>query len=282
MLTTESFFALRTRLLALSWAVSAFCFLSARSDRFRRDNGAIVRGDESQKKIALVLTGHEFADGGALIAETLREKKAPASFFFTGDFYREPRNAALIRGLVQDGHYLGPHSDKHLLYCSWERRDELLVTKEEFTADILQNYRAMESFGLSRKKAPLFIPPYEWYNRTIAGWAQELGLLIINFTPGTYSNADYTTPEMPNYLSSKEIFRSILNCERSDPAGLNEFILLLHIGTHPDRKDKFYRLLGPLLAELHKRGYAFVRVDELLADRRKEEHKPVVSKYRAR
>jgi peptidoglycan/xylan/chitin deacetylase (PgdA/CDA1 family) len=228
------------------------------------DHGAIIRADTGTRQMALVFTGHEFSDGGEFIRGVLKGQDVRASFFFTGDFYREPANNALISHLAQDGHYLGPHSDKHLLYCSWDKREELLVSRDEFVRDIKSNYQAMKEYGIGEEKAAFFIPPYEWYNDTIAGWAKDLGLVLINFTPGTASNADYTTPGMPNYRTSEEIFKSIIGYESSDPHGLNGFILLLHIGTHPDRKDKFYRRLGELLDVLKARGYAFVRVDDLL------------------
>jgi endoglucanase len=237
-----------------------------RPGRFTYDQGAIIRSDVTRKEIALVFTGHEFADGGTLIRDVLKKRRSPAGFFFTGDFYRNPANTSLIRALREDGHYLGPHSDKHLLYCSWENRDELLVTREEFTADIRRNYEAMAAFGVVKDEAPCFIPPYEWANAAIAGWAGDLGLRLFNFTPGTLSNADYTTPDMANYHSSAQIYRSIIDHEKNDPHGLNGFILLLHIGTHPDRTDKFYRSLDGLLTELGGQGYRFVRIDELLED----------------
>ncbi len=232
------------------------------------DQGAIIRGDVAEKKIALVFTGHEFSDGGEFIRQTLKKKNARGSFFFTGDFYRAPDKAALISRLIEDGHYLGPHSDKHLLYCSWEKREELLVSKEEFTSDILGNYKALEAFGMVKEKVPYFIPPYEWYNETIAAWSEGLRLVLFNFTPGTLSNADYTTPEMPNYKSSEEIYKSIIDYEKSDPYGLNGFVLLIHIGTHPDRKDKFYRRMDDLLDYLQHKGYFFLRVDDLLGESR--------------
>lgn len=242
----------------------------AKPGRFFYDHGGVIRGDVAKKEIALVFTGHEFADGGALIRDVLKKGGSRASFFFTGDFYRNPANSSLIKSLREDGHTLGPHSDKHLLYCSWENREELLVTKEEFTSDILHNYEAMLAFGVAKKNAPYFIPPYEWYNEAIVGWAKELGLVLFNFTPGTLSNADYTTPDMANYRSSARIFQSILDYEKADPHGLNGFILLIHIGTHPGRTDKFYRRLDGLLTELGGRGYRFVKIDELLKD---SEHK---------
>jgi peptidoglycan/xylan/chitin deacetylase (PgdA/CDA1 family) len=108
------------------------------------------------------------------------------------------------------------------------------------------------------------LPPYEWYNDTIAAWTKELGLQLINFTPGTRSTADYTTPEMKNYQSSEAIYNSIINYEQSKPSGLNGFLLLLHIGTDPKRTDKFYKCLPELIKYLKARGYQFQTVEQLL------------------
>jgi endoglucanase len=235
-----------------------------RAGAFLMDHGAIVRGDTRVRRLSLIFTGGDFGEGGEAIRRTLRDRRVKAGFFFTGDFYRAPAFEGLIRSLASDGHYLGPHSDKHLLYCPWEDRDRTLVSREEFQADLEANFREMARFGVAREKGHLFIPPYEWYNRTIAAWARKMRLTLFNFTPGTSSNADYTTPDMPEYLPSQAIFDRILAYERSDPHGLNGFILLVHIGTAPERTDKFYLRLGDLIDELKKRGYEFVRIDKLL------------------
>lgn len=231
---------------------------------FTYDEGGIVRGDTSVKRLALVFTGGDFGEGGPHIRKVLREKGIRAGFFFTGDFFRAAEFDGLIRGLAADGHYLGPHSDKHLLYCDWNDRAKTLVTRDEFRRDLLANYREMERFGISRDRAPFFIPPYEWYNSDIARWSRELGLVLFDFTPGTSSNADYTTFDMPSYLSSETIYGRILDYETLDPRGLNGFLLLIHIGTDPARTDKFYLRLADLIDELRRRGYAFARVDDLL------------------
>lgn len=231
---------------------------------FLCDHGGIVRGRTDERRLSLVFTGGDFADGGDHIRSVLRATGVKAAFFFTGDFYRRPELAPLIRGLAADGHYLGPHSDRHLLYCDWDDRDRTLVSREEFRADILANYREMARFGVRREDAPYFIPPYEWYNGEIVGWARELGLVVVNFTPGTSSNADYTTPSMPGYVPSRTIHERILERESRDPDGLNGFILLLHIGTDPERTDKLYLRLEELISDLRARGYSIVRLDELL------------------
>lgn len=231
---------------------------------FACEEGGIVRGRTDRKEMALVFTGGDFAEGGPHIRRVLARRRIKAGFFFTGDFYRNPANTKLISGLRSDGHYLGPHSDKHLLYCDWNDRRKTLVTRDEFRRDLLANFRVMEESGPKKSETRFFIPPYEWYNREIVGWAEELGLILFNFTPGTTSNADYTTPSMPEYLDSQTIYDNVLKYEAGDPHGLNGFILLIHIGTAPERTDKFYNRLDNVLDWLATKGYELVRIDELL------------------
>ncbi len=226
-------------------------------------HGGIIRMDTEKQEIYLTFTGHEFADGGPAIREALRKHAIKASFFFTGDFYRQAENSLLIRGLIADGHYLGAHSDGHLLYCAWENRDSLLVSRDEFLQDLWANYGEMRRFGIEARSATTFLPPFEWYNDSISRWCREAGFTLVNFTPGTYSNADYTTPDMGRqYVTSDTIVQRILAYERADPQGLNGFILLLHIGADPRRPDPMYKRLDDLLAALVERGYGFRRFAE--------------------
>ena len=222
---------------------------------------ALTRGDTTKPQMALIFTGHEYADGGDHIRQVLREQEVPGSFFFTGIFYE--RYAPLVQLLKADRHYLGAHSDHHLLYAPWSEQDSLLVTRDSFLRDLNANYVKMEKLGIARLEAPWFLPPYEWYNDSIVQWTADAGLQLINMTYGTLSHADYTTPEMPNYRSSAQIFQSILDYEAAQANGLNGFLLLLHIGTDPDRADKFYLHLEALIGVLRERGYRLVILQEL-------------------
>jgi len=229
---------------------------------FLIDHGAIIRGDQNKKQIALVFTADEFGDGADVITKTLQQQNIKASFFFTGRFYRNPLYKKAITRLKQQGHYFGPHSDQHLLYADWNKRDSLLVTKTEFTKDLQANLNDIEKYGVQRSQVKYFIPPYEWYNDSIATWTKQMGIQLINYTPGTKSTADYTWPDLNNYRSSAEIYESIIDKEKQD--GLNGFILLVHFGTDPRRMDKFYNRLNELLIELKRQGYSFIKIDELL------------------
>jgi endoglucanase len=228
-------------------------------------HGAIIRGEVASKKIALVFTGDEFADGGNYIATILKQQHIHGSFFLTGNFYRNSKFKTIIENLKANGNYLGSHSDKHLLYCDWEKRDSLLVTHRQFNEDLQNAFRELKKCGIDKSSAHYFLPPYEWYNDSIASWTRELNLQLVNFSPGTRSNADYTYPGMENkYVNSDTILNSILHYEQKSINGLDGFILLTHIGTDPRRTDKFYYHLDALIRELKKRGYRFVKINELL------------------
>lgn len=237
-------------------------------DAFTYSHGAIIRGDTTRRQLALVFTADEFANGGEAIAQVLQKHQAPASFFFTGRFYREPAHKPLIQRLRRAGHYLGPHSDQHLLYCDWNRRDSLLVTQQQFNMDLQRCYRAMARQGIARRNAAWFLPPYEWYNDTIAAWASALQLQLVNFTPGTLSNADYTWPQLSRYRSCDTIMQSIMDYEKQHPAGLNGFMLLMHAGVDPRRTDKCWERLDKLLTYLQEKDYKMVTVPQLLQERK--------------
>jgi peptidoglycan/xylan/chitin deacetylase (PgdA/CDA1 family) len=232
------------------------------------DHRAIIRGDRSQKRLALVFTGGDYGEGTEAILDTLRRGRVRAGLFVTGSFLRAPGHAALLRRALREGHYVGPHSDQHLLYCDWNNREHSLVTEQEFTRDLARNLADLRKLGALRKRsAPvLFIPPYEWFNEDQVRWSRAMNVTLFNFTPGSGSNRDYLPESDPRFVSSAMLLRDILAYEQRDPAGLNGFILLLHLGA--DRKDKMYRLLPELIRELRNRGYEFVRIDELLGDTR--------------
>lgn len=240
-----------------------------RSDVERREGG-IIRGPTSARRLAIVFTGHGYAEGGETILKELARHKGKGSFFFTGAFLTNASFQPLIRRIVVQGHYLGPHSDQHVLYCPWEGPKQTLVTQAEFQADLESNLKKIERFGVKRSQIGYFLPPYEHYNQQIVDWSKAMGLAVVNFTPGTRSNADYTGEADKNFVSSQVIFDSILRKEQQDPNGLNGFILLVHIGSGPGRADKFPARFGELLDTLAGKGYGFVRVDELLeaGDRR--------------
>lgn len=252
-------------LVAIGFSPSV-AFAQTATNKFELREGGIIRSSTARKQIALEFTGDSFAEGGPTILDSLKKHNARASFFLTGKFLRNPDFKPLVKRIISEGHYVGPHSDAHLLYCPWTGEKKTLISEEVFRSDLEKNLQALEAFGIKHQQITHWIPPYEWYNDEIVNWSREMGLTLVNFTPGTRSNADYTEDDAKNFVSSKIIFDSILKKEREDPNGLNGFLLLLHIGVGPKRTDKMHERLDELLTLLEQKSYQFVTVPTLLSN----------------
>jgi len=235
-----------------------------KTEKLKDEQGAVIRFNPSEKNIYLAFTADTQFEGGEHVLQVLEKHKIKGSFFFTGNFLRNPDFKNIIRKIVDEGHYTGAHSDGHLLYCDWENRDSVLISFEEFETDLKNNFRELEKFGVKPAGARWFMPPYEWYNRQIVDWSRNLGLEVVNFTSGTGTNADYTTPEMENYKSSVKIYTNLLQFEQEQPNGLKGAILLIHPGTAPERTDKFYRILEDVIRHFASKGYQFKSLREEL------------------
>jgi peptidoglycan/xylan/chitin deacetylase (PgdA/CDA1 family) len=194
------------------------------------------------------------------IRKSLNRKKVKGAFFVTGRFLEDPKSVELLRMLIKEGHYVGPHSDQHLLYAPWDNRDSLLLSKEDFSSDLMDNTSKIQALGM--KETPFFIPPYEWYNSKIVQWSNEFGFEVYNFTPGIRTAADYTYPEMgKRYISSQALMDQLMTYEAKNK--LNGSIVLIHIGTDSRRKDKLYQKLELIIDELHRKNYKFVPLDKI-------------------
>jgi peptidoglycan/xylan/chitin deacetylase (PgdA/CDA1 family) len=226
--------------------------------------GAPVRGDTGEKRIALIFTGGDYGEGTEHILDLLKRQNIKAGMFVTGDFLRKPEHRPLLDRMVAEGHYLGPHGDAHLLYAPWEDRSKTLVTEQQFKDDLQKNIDDLRELGAmpDRFLPVYFIPPYEWYNIDQTRWSREMGVFLFNFTPGSGSNRDWAPEGHKSFVPSQQIMDDILAYEQKDPHGLNGFLLLLHLGSQ--RKDKPFLLIEPLIEELKSRGYEFVRVDQML------------------
>ncbi|WP_313267668.1 polysaccharide deacetylase family protein [Sphingobacterium sp.] len=213
--------------------------------------------------MALIFTGHDLSEGTVEVLASLKNNRVKGSFFLTGDYLRTPGFKSYVRQMLNDGHMVSGHSDKHLLVSDWGSRDVLLVKRDSFVADLKANLAALESVGVDSGNLSYYIPSYEWYNSETVDWAKAVGLNSVNYTPGIRTAADYTYPEMGRrYLSSTEIIDNLWSYEAR--FGLNGFLILIHMGTDDRRKDKLYHHLDDIINILKGKGYQLVDVPDLL------------------
>jgi hypothetical protein len=61
---------------------------------------------------------------------------------------------------------VGAHSDRHLLYASWNDRQQSLVSPDSLIADFRQNMMELEKYGIDSSQVRYFLPPYEYLDKT--------------------------------------------------------------------------------------------------------------------
>ena len=207
----------------------------------------------------MIFTADERFEGGRTVLEALQKHGIKASFFLTGNCLRDPQWKDLIRDIIRQGHYVGPHGDRHLLYAPWDGDTEKsLVSADSLRRDIADNLKELSDAGVDISEVSWFMPSYEHFNTETVRVAASMGLELLHLTPGILTRADYTTPEMPSYSSSRELLKQLYDFEKEH--GLQGAVLLVHPGTEFSRTDKLYDSLDGMIRRLERKGYVFERL----------------------
>jgi peptidoglycan/xylan/chitin deacetylase (PgdA/CDA1 family) len=218
-----------------------------------------VRLGTDQKVVHLVFSADSAFEGGPFILKTLAKNRIKASFFLTGNFLRQKEHKAIVKQIIKAGHYVGGHSDKHILYAGWGvERANSLVGADSLVRDFRRNMVELAEAGVDMTTVDYYLPPYEWYNRESVRLVEGEGQVVVNFTSGLRTSADYTTPDMKNYMSSQALIDQLLEFEKEH--NLDGAIVLIHPGTERSRTDKLYLRLDEIIKTLKKRGYHFARL----------------------
>ena len=222
--------------------------------------GTIVRYQPNRKVIYLCFTADTNFNGAETILKTLKKQKVKGNFFLTGNCMRYEPNQDVIRRIVAEGHYVGGHSDGHVLYCDWGPQRPTLMSADSIMADLRANYAELAKFGVPREDARWFLPPYEHYNAFSVDVLEGMGVNVVNYTPGIGTPADYTTPDMKSYRPAQPLIDGLWKFEKEQ--GLNGALLLIHPGIHRDRPDseRLYNRLDEIIRYLKRKGYTFDRL----------------------
>ena len=248
-------------LVAYAAALEARGHAARRAESFEKDPyGTIVRVNPDKKTVYLCFTADVNFNGAETILKTLKKQKVKGNFFLTGNCLRYAPNEAVIRRIVEEGHYVGGHSDKHVLYCDWGADRPTLMSADSIIADVKANYAELAKFGISREDALWFLPPYEHYNDFSVGILEAMGLRVVNYTPGIGTPADYTVPSMKNYRKAQPLIDGLWKFEKEQ--GLRGALLLIHPGVEESRpqEERLYNRLDEIIRYLKKKGYSFDRL----------------------
>ena len=240
--------------------------------------GVTYKINPAEKNVYLVFTGHfstdddgyfENFDGADDVLEIMADRGVKGSFFPTGNCFRVERYQPVIRDIIDQGHYLSAHSDKHLLLCSYGDRSENYVTKDSLARDIAGMEAELEKFGLTKDQYRWMIPPYEHYNQFSADALRELGYELANPTEGLVTGMDWMGSEHAQYCSAQQLLDNIWNYEKENT--LNGAIILVHAMDYPDRtdEDRLYTHLGEIIDTLKAKGYGFKTFHDVMAAEQK-------------
>ena len=198
----------------------SFCSERTGEGLVRDSYGGIIRGDVSAKKLSFVFTGDEFGESFEPILKTLDERKIHGSFFVTGNFIAQPDLARLLKRAITDGHYVGPHSNKHPLYASWDDRAKSLITQADIHEQICsRTLPGCELLGHSaRTGLCISSRPTSSSIATRSNGASRLDVTLFNFTPGSGSNRDYMRGRRSAFSVIAEDLRRYSRVREKGPA----------------------------------------------------------------
>ena len=229
------------------------------AEKLEYDMKGIIRGPNNIRKISIIFTAHDELEGMNSILNSLEATKTKASFFLGGAFFKK-ENFPFFQRILNGKHYVGPHSDTHATFADEEGKT--LVDFDFFKKDLGRNVARIKQWGYPEPKIKYWIPANEQYSNDISDWSKSIGLTLFNYTPGLKTNADYISENERGFLSSEKIIKGALKVADTN-GGLSGFIILIHVGVGPSRKDKLYSHLTEFIGALKKRNYQLVTVDEL-------------------
>lgn len=206
-------------------------------------NKNVTRIPTTKKIVALTFDGGGDATGVASIRATLREKKAKATFFLTGDFVRSFPTKS--RQLAATGR-IGNHSNTHLDFTKisdTKARNQVLNAQSAIISTTGENPR------------PLFRFPFGAYTSADIRQVNKLGYIPVGWTVDTLGWKGTS-----GGMSKTKVVNRVVNTLRPGQ------IVLMHLGANPKDKTTLDAAALPAIIEkLRARGYSFVTLDALTA-----------------
>ncbi len=195
----------------------------------------LVHGRRDRREIALTFDDGPHPQYTPALLRILKQNNVPATFFLVGE--QAEKYPELVRAEASAGHSIANHTYHHV---SLPRIPQAYVADEiKACGKVLQ--------AITGKSPRLFRPPGGEYNQEVGEASEALGYVMTLWTddPG-----DYASP-------GEEV---ILN--RTLSKARNGGIILVHDGI-----QQTVNVLPRLISTLKAKGYTFVTVDQMLAER---------------
>jgi peptidoglycan/xylan/chitin deacetylase (PgdA/CDA1 family) len=212
--------------------------------------------------IALTFDGNSSSNRTGELLDLLHDLDLQATLFVTGRFIE--RYPEVIRRAVLSGHEVANHTYSHLHLTTYEknRRHDLQtgITRERFQNELRKTEAAFRK-ATGRAMMPLWRAPYGEENRTLRGWALEMGYLHIRWSSvegASLDSRDWVADEHSSmYQNSSTMMDRLLRFPE-----LRGGIVLMHLATNRDEPP--WQELPTFVGHLHKRGVQPTTVMRLL------------------
>jgi peptidoglycan/xylan/chitin deacetylase (PgdA/CDA1 family) len=212
--------------------------------------------------IALTFDGNSSSNRTGELLDILHDLDLQATLFVTGRFVE--RYPEIIRRAVLSGHEVGNHTYSHLHLTTYEknRRHDLQtgITRERFQNELRKTEAAFRK-ATGRAMMPLWRAPYGEENRTLRGWALEMGYLHIRWSSvegASLDSRDWVADEHSSmYQNSSTMMDRLLRFPE-----LRGGIVLMHLATNRDEPP--WQELPTLVDRLRERGVQPTTIMRLL------------------
>jgi len=217
---------------------------------------------------ALTFDAHSAEGGARELLAVLRERRVRATIFVTGRFATE--HADIVRLAAADGHEIGNHTFTHPHLTTWATDHRNTVRPgvgRAFLQDELRRTAEAIEAAIGRPPSRFWRAPYGEHNAAIRGWAEELGLVQVDWTraPGDgLDSLDWVDdPRRRSYMGAEAMARRVLGFEARHGVPLGGSIILMHLGsTRPE--PPLLEAVPIILDETDRRGLRPVPVGELV------------------
>ncbi len=200
------------------------------------ENGGYYMGDPNEKKIYLTFDNGYEEGYTEMILDVLKEKQVPATFFLTGHYVDSEPD--LTKRMVEDGHIIGNHSDRHLDYTK--------SSDEEVKEDLKKLDEKVKQIT-SQNHVQFFRPAKGIFSERTLDLTNQLGYTNVFWTVAL---VDWNAGEKKGW---EQAYRSVI--DQIHPGA----IVLLHAVSEDNAEA-----LSHMIDDLRKRGYEFASLDELL------------------
>ena len=205
--------------------------------------GEIVRLQTRRHVVALTFDGGANADGAKGVLTALRRSHVPATFFLTGHFVQTYPHLARVIGRRYP---VGNHTVNHL--------DMRRLSISAATREVEQAERLIRR-ATGRDPRPYFRFPYGARDARTLGLVHRLGYASVRWTVDTLGWMGLSQQSVGGAV--RRVLDNLVPGE----------IVLMHLGSAPDRSTIDAKALPRVIALVHARGYRFVTLAGIRAPR---------------